>query len=107
MLIFLNIVLHTGLVTTEWCLDIINPIYKRNGLQSDPDNYSGITLLSCTCKLFTACINKILSDNGQQDILGEEQSGFTHGYKAIDHIFRIKKDTLFFGFFPSSIGVRQ
>ena len=41
-----NIVQYTGLVYTKKCLP------------SDPDNYKGITLLSCTCKLFTACINK-------------------------------------------------
>ena len=84
---FLNIVLYTGLVPTEWCLGIINPIYKNKGPRSDPDNYRGITLLSCTCKLFTACINKRLSDYVQQDILGEEQAGFRHGYNTIDHIY--------------------
>ena len=82
-----NIVLYTGLVPTEWCLGIINPIYKNKGPRSDPDNYRGITLLSCTCKLFTACINKRLSDYVQQDILGEEQAGFRQGNSTIDHIY--------------------
>ena len=86
LLIFLNIVLYIGLVPTEWCLGIIDPIYKNKGPRSDPDNYRGITLLSCTCKLFTACINTRLSDV-QQDILGEEQAGCRHGYSTIDHIY--------------------
>ena len=110
---------------TEWCLGIINPIYKNKGPRSDPDNYRGITLLSCTCKLFTACINKRLSDYVQQDILGDEQAGFRHGYSTINHIYVmqtlielyhqstreytscIKKDNLISGYFPSNIGVRQ
>ena len=71
---FLNIVLYTGLVPTELCLGINNPIYKNNGPRSDPDNYRDITLLSCTCNLLTACINKRLSDYVQQDILEEEQT---------------------------------
>ena len=87
IVIFFNIVLCTGLVPTEWCLGIINPIYKNKGPRSDQDNYRGITLLSCTCKLFTACINTRLSDYVQQDILGEEQAGFRHGYITIDHIY--------------------
>ena len=32
-------------------------------------------------------MNKRLTDYGQEDILGEEQAGFRHGYSAIDHIF--------------------
>ena len=52
-----NIVLSTGYVPTEWCLGIICPIYKNNGSIDEPDNYRGITILSCTCKLFIAGFN--------------------------------------------------
>ena len=67
---------------------MIQPIFKRKGSPDDPDNYRGITLLSCVAKLFTACINKRLTDyiesTGQ---LGEEQAGFREGYSTIDHTF--------------------
>ena len=62
-------------------------MYKNKGLLSDPNNHRGITLLRCTCKLCTACINKTLSDYVQEDILGEEQAGFRHGCSTLDHIF--------------------
>ena len=52
-----------------------------------PDNYRGITLLSCTCKLFTACLNSELSLYVNDDILGREQAGFREGYSTTDHAF--------------------
>ena len=84
---FFNIVLNTGNVPTEWCLGIIHPLYKNKGSVTDPDNYRGITLLSCTSKLFTACLNHRLSKYVDDNILGEEQAGFREGYSTIDHIF--------------------
>ena len=84
---FFNIIFDTGIVPTEWCLGVILPIYKNKGLPSDPDNYWGITLLSCVGKLFTACINYRLSLYIEDDILGKEQAGFREGYSTTDHIF--------------------
>ena len=77
----------TGCVPYEWCLGIIYPLYKHKGSVNDPDNYRGITLLSCTCKLFTACLNNRLSCYIEDNILGEEQAGFRNRYSTIDHIF--------------------
>ena len=84
---FFNIVLNTGYVPTEWCLGIICPLYKNKGSVDDPDHYRGITLLSSTCKLFTACLNTRLSKYVDDDILGKEQAGFRKGYSTIDHVF--------------------
>ena len=44
-------------------------------------------MLSCTCKLFTACLNTRLSNYVDDDILGKEQAGFRKGYSTIDHVF--------------------
>ena len=46
-------------------------LYLKKGLLSDPDNYRGITSLSCTSKLFTSC----LSCNVEENILGQVQAG--------------------------------
>ena len=43
---FLNIVFNTGFMSTKWCLGITHPLFKNKGSVFDPDNYSGITLLS-------------------------------------------------------------
>ncbi|XP_068247977.1 uncharacterized protein [Palaemon carinicauda] len=62
---------------------IIKPIFKKKGSPDNPDNYRGITLQSCGAKLFTACVNKRLTDyidsTGQ---LGEEQAGFREEYSV-------------------------
>ena len=82
---FFKIVLSTGYVPTEWCLGIICPIYENKGSIDELDNYRGITLLSCTCNLFTACLNSRLSLYVNDDILGREHAGFREGYSIIDH----------------------
>ena len=84
---FLNIVLNTGFIPTEWCLGIITPLYKNRGAVNDPDNYRGITLLSCTGNLFTVCLNHRLSCYVEDNILGTEQAVFRVGYGTIDQIF--------------------
>ena len=75
------------MVPTKWCLGIIYPLYIKKGLLTDPDNYRGITLLSCTSKLFTSCLNSRLSFYVEENILGQEQAGFREGYSTIDHVF--------------------
>ena len=70
-------------------LGIICPIYKNKCSIDEPDNYRGISLLSCTCKLFTACLYSRLSLYVNDDILGREQAGFREGYSTIDHAFVI------------------
>jgi hypothetical protein len=58
---FLNLVLSSGNVPEEWALSIINPIHKK-GPHSDSNNYRGISLLNASAKLFTALINRRLTD---------------------------------------------
>ena len=57
---------------------------------NDPDNYRGITVLSCFGKLFTSVINdRIYSFLETSGILGTEQSGFRKGHSTIDHVFAL------------------
>ena len=85
-----NIALNTGIVPTDWCISLICPIYKNKGQRNDPDNYRGITLLSCIGKLFTSCLNhRLCSYIECQQIIGNEQAGFRSGHSTIDHIFAL------------------
>lgn len=85
-----NTVLQTGVIPTDWCIGLILPLFKNKGSPNDPDNYRGITLLSCIGKLFTAAINNRLSlyleSSGS---FGDEQAGFRAGYLTVDHVFAL------------------
>ena len=81
-----NIVLHTGNI--PHAIVYISPVYKGKGKVNDPDNYRGITVLSCIGKLFTSVINdRIHYFLETSDILGTEQSGFRKGHSTMDHLF--------------------
>ena len=83
-----NIILRTGYVPSEWCIGLIVPIFKKKGSPSDPNNYRGITLLSCLGKLFTMCINvRLTTFVTDRHVIGEEQSAFREGYSTMDNSF--------------------
>ena len=87
---YFNLILNTGIVPSDWTKGIIKPIFKNRGSPNDPDNYRGITLLSCIGKLFTSIINSRLSQYIEAlGILGDEQAGFREGYSTIDHVFTL------------------
>ena len=82
-----NVILKTGIIPSEWCISFISPIYKNKGEKSDPNNYRGISIISCLGKLFTALINERLTKFVDlNEIIGEEQAGFRSGYSTQDHI---------------------
>ena len=83
-----NIILHTGIIPKAWSISLIQPIYKGKGSANDPDNYRGISLISCVAKIFTAVINnRLTSYLNESNILREEQAGFRENYCTTDHIF--------------------
>ena len=109
MLFFFNLVLETGLIPSDWSIGMIKPLYKGRGSPESPDNYRGITLLSCVGKLFTAVLNeRIVNFIEANKLLGEEQAGFRSSYSTQDHIFtlhcilqwylRVKKKRLYCAF---------
>lgn len=86
-----NVIFNTGFIPEAWSQGIISPIYKNKGDRSSPDNYRGITILSCFGKLFTAVLNNRLNKYLENmNILCEEQAGFRKDYSTIDHIFNLK-----------------
>ena len=42
-----NLVLQTGIVPEEWCISNIIPLHKNKGDICNPDNYRGISIVSC------------------------------------------------------------
>ena len=87
---FFNIVLNTGYIPEVWCIGIIMPLYKNKGERSQPDNYRGITLLSCMGKLFTAILNFRLTNYLEATgTIGDEQAGFRQEFSTVDHIFSL------------------
>lgn len=86
---FFNVILETGVVPEIWCEGIIMPLYKNKGSKGDPDNYRGITLLSCLGKLFTACISDRVADYIHNNRMGVEQAGFRKDFSTLDHIFTL------------------
>ena len=83
-----NIILRTGIIPTEWCISFISPIYKNKGEKNDPNNYRGISIISCLGKLFTALINERLTKFADlNEIIGDEHAGFRTGCSTQGHIF--------------------
>ena len=86
-----NVILRSGYIPKDWAMGIILPIYKNKGPVTNPDNYRGITLLSCFCKLFTSVLNNRLTEYiDELGIMGEEQTGIRHDYSTMDHVFVLK-----------------
>ena len=72
-----SLILASGVVSEQWSIGVIKPIYKASGDDTDPSNYRGITLLSYLAKLFSNLNNHRLTlsvDNN--NIIGPEQPGF-------------------------------
>ena len=86
-----NLVLETGIVPDSWTVGTIQPLYKNKGDTSDPENYRGITILSCFSKLFTGLVNTRITQYFEENgIIGEEQAGFRSNYSTVDHMFTLK-----------------
>ena len=86
-----NIVCKSGVIPDLWSVGVICPIYKNKGDTANPDNYRGITILSCYGMLFTAVLNNRLNHYLENmSVLCEEQAGFRKNYGTYDHIFNLK-----------------
>ena len=68
----------------QWSPSLIVPIFK-SGVKMDPNNYRGISILSCLGKLFTSILNqRLLQYVIENNILSKEQLGFIAGNRTSD-----------------------
>ena len=96
---FFNLVVLSGKVPEDWTIGVLKPLYKQKGCADDPNNYRGISLLSCFGKMFTSLINLRLSTIfDQENVIGNEQAGFRSGHSVTDHIFTLHAIIDFFLF---------
>ena len=85
-----NVIFETGYMPKQWCKGILIPVHKKNNVNVT-DNYRGITLSSCFCKLFTTIINERLTLwANENDILTDAQFGFRPGHGTTDAIFALQ-----------------
>ena len=86
-----SIVLMGDHIPHEWVSSLVKSLHKNKGDIIVPDNYRGITLLSCLGKLFTSIMNERMTVfiNSKQT-MSEVQDGFRKGYSTIDQIFTLK-----------------
>ena len=81
----------SGNIPEEWVIGNIIPVYKNKGDRSSPENYRGISLLSCFGFFFTSSINTRLTYFlNSNKVLLENQTGFRRGYSTMDHVFTLK-----------------
>ena len=85
-----NVILLSGVIPDSWSSGWIVPIYKKKGSEIDPNNYRGISLINCICKVFTSLISsRITRFCDSIELLGSEQAGFRRGFSTCDHIFSL------------------
>ena len=66
---------------------MINPRHK-SGPKIDPDNYRGISLISCFSKFFSAILNLRLTQYAiDKNIFSRSQLGFMAGCRTADALF--------------------
>lgn len=78
-------------IPSIWRKAIICPIHKVPASDpSVPMNYRGVSLFSCTSKLYSALVNKTLTHNLENsNILVDEQNGFRKYHSSEDHVFTL------------------
>ena len=84
-----NVIYDLGKYPIQWAKAIIVPIHK-SGSHDNPNNYRGISLLSCISKCFTTILNKRLYNwlENESKIV-ENQAGFRKNYSTTDNIFTL------------------
>ena len=82
-----NSILRNPKTIEKWSMSMINPLHK-SWSKMNPDNYRGISLLSCFSKYFTAILNLRLTQYAiDSGIFSKSQLGFMAGCRTADALF--------------------
>lgn len=81
--------MSSGFFPNMWAQCIIIPVFKK-GDALDPNNYRGISLVSCFCKLFTSILNqRLLTWSDANDVITDAQFGFQPKRGTAEAIFSL------------------
>ena len=83
-----NCIFDSGNFPDSWAEGLIVPIYKKKGSKEDPNNYRGVTLLSCLGKYFNSILNARFKKVSEK-LISNIQAGFREGFSTMDHVFTI------------------
>ena len=84
-----NRIFSSGFFPRMWSKSVIVPILKKGDV-SDPNNYRGISLVSCFCKLFTSILNqRLLLWSNSNDVITDAQFGFQPKRGTAEAIFSL------------------
>ena len=90
ILILFNKLLDLEYFPKMWATGKITPVFKK-GDNKDPNNYRGITILSCLSKLFTKIMNERLNRWAEEEnVLTDTQYGFRKNRGTTDCLFILK-----------------
>jgi exonuclease III len=82
-----NLVLTARKFPSTWSQGLITSLHK-SGDPTDPNNYRGLTLLSCLGKLFTNTLNnRLYSHLSSNKLLNKWQAGFMPNYRTTDQAY--------------------
>lgn len=85
-----NIIFKSNCTPNIWSEGHVTSIFK-SGDPKNPDNYRGITILSCLGKLFTSLLKERLHTYlDVHNLLNKWQAGFRPGYRTSDQTFILK-----------------
>ena len=90
LVLLFDSVFESGFFPEAWAEGCIVPIHKKGDVD-EPNNYRGITLISCMGKLFTSILNKRILDWDKENcVITDAQFGFKPGLSTIDAIFALQ-----------------
>ena len=84
-----NCILSSGVYPSSWKVGYIKAIHK-SGDTHDPNNYRGISVMSCMSKVFNYIMNNRLQKYIDNGIINAAQIGFQPNSRTSDHMFVVK-----------------